>query len=275
PSTSVPRAISPTHGLVRKSIPTSVPTAWDADMPVSCSPAGFRPVMRPVWSRTITPSSIEASTSAQGARGSSRSGASGVGLAPTASVRRPNSLLEVVLTRGVVAAVVRLASGLQLLDHLVEVVAGLLAELLPHLAHPAGHALGVLLVEPGERGVVGERVEPAPLRPSEGEARHQAGERAAAAALAHRIDRLADAQREDRHLPLAARAAVLVDGHPAAIIAASRPQQPVAPSTGLPGARRARTATKGAARVSARRRGVRGPSEERSLRSRRAPDGAP
>src|SRR5207247_11420863 len=66
-------------------------------------------------------------------------------------------------TRGVVAAVVRLASGLQLLDHLVEVVAGLLAELLPHLAHPAGHALGVLLVEPGERGVVGERVEPAPL----------------------------------------------------------------------------------------------------------------
>src|SRR5207249_3341564 len=115
----------------------------------------------------------------------------------------PDTLLKVVSTRGVVAAVVRLAPGLELVDHPVEVLAGLLAELLPHLAHPARHALGIVLVEPGEGGVVGERIEAALLGAPEGEARHQAGERAAPAVLAHRLDRLAHAQREDGHLPLA------------------------------------------------------------------------
>src|SRR5207244_2134580 len=129
PSTSVPRAISSTHGLVRKSVPTSPPP------------------------------------------------------------------------------------GLELVDHLVEVLAGLLAELLPHLAHPARHALGIVLVEPGEGAVVGERVEPALLRAPEREARHQARERAAPAVLAHRLDRLAHAQGEDGHRPLTPPAAVLVDRH--------------------------------------------------------------
>src|SRR5438874_3554460 len=125
----------------------------------------------------------------------------------------PDSLLKVVSTRGVVAAVVRLAPGLELVDHPVEVLAGLLAELLPHLAHPACHALGIVLVEPGEGAVVGERVEPALLRASEREARHQARERAAPAVLAHRLDRLAHTQGEDGHRPLAPPAAVLVDRH--------------------------------------------------------------
>src|SRR5205814_7046157 len=158
---------------------------------------------------------------------------------------------------GVVAAVVRLAPGLELVDHPVEVLAGLLAELLPHLAHPARHALGIVLVEPGEGAVVGERVEPALPRAPEREARHQARERAAPAVLAHRLDRLAHTQGEDGHRPLTPPAAVLVDRHRERIIAARPLGQPAAPwrmfAGRAPSARRARTATKGAARVSARR----------------------
>src|SRR5207244_8539240 len=90
---------------------------------------------------------------AAGGRSEQPSGSAAVAALPRI-VRRshydhPDSLLKVVSTRGVVAAVVRLAPGLELVDHLVEVLAGLLAGLLPHLAHPARPALGAVLFEPG------------------------------------------------------------------------------------------------------------------------------
>ena len=49
-----------------------------------------------------------------------------------------------------------LAACLELVDHLVEVLAGVVAQLLAHLAHPARDALRVVLVEAAS-GVVGER----------------------------------------------------------------------------------------------------------------------
>src|SRR2546422_9504290 len=101
--------------------------------------------------------------------------------------------------------------------------------LFPYTTLFRSHALGIVLVEPGEGAVVGERVEPALLRAPEREARHEARERAAPAVLAHRLDRLAHAQGEDGHLSLAAPAAVLVDRHAAGIIATSAAEQPAAP----------------------------------------------
>ena len=50
-----------------------------------------------------------------------------------------------------------------LVDFLVEVLAGLLAHLAAHFLHPAGDALRVALVEPGERGRIGQALEPALL----------------------------------------------------------------------------------------------------------------
>src|SRR5262249_48907076 len=124
--------------------------------------------------------------------------------------------LEVVplVARRVVSAVLALvAARLELVHHLVEVVADVLAELLPHLPHPARHALRVLLVEAVERGRVGEVVEAAVLRPYHGEAGHEPREVAAAAPVTDGVDGLAGAEREDGHLPFAAAAAVLVDQH--------------------------------------------------------------
>src|SRR2546422_2025825 len=100
--------------------------------------------------------------------------------------------------------------------------------LFPYTTLFRSHALGIVLVEPGEGAVVGERVEPALLRAPEREARHQARERAAPAVLAHRLDRLAHAQGEDGHRPLAPPAAVLVDRHRERIIAARPVWQPAA-----------------------------------------------
>src|SRR2546422_2572253 len=131
--------------------------------------------------------------------------------------------------------------------------------LFPYTTLFRSHALGIVLVEPGEGAVVGERVEPALLRAPEREARHQARERAAPAVLAHRLDRLAHAQGEDGDLPLAPPAAVFVDRHAAAIIATSAAEQPAAtPGRLLAGAPKARTTTKGGARAPARGPGGRG-----------------
>src|SRR5262249_33566828 len=129
-------------------------------------------------------------------------------------------LLEIVLAAAVAVgrAVVVPTVRLQLVDHLVEVVADVLAELLAHLPHPAGHALRVVLVHAAGRGV-GEIVEAALVRAEHREAGHEAREIPAAAPVALGRDRLARPEREHRHLPPAARAAVLVDRHGGGIIA--------------------------------------------------------
>src|SRR2546422_7174155 len=132
--------------------------------------------------------------------------------------------------------------------------------LFPYTTLFRSHALGIVLVEPGEGAVVGERVEPALLRAPEREARHQARERAAPAVLAHRLDRLAHAQGEDGDLPLAPPAAVFVDRHAAAVITTSAAGQPAAPPGGLLAGGGAApppppTPTRGAARPRARRGG--------------------
>src|SRR5262245_23318053 len=102
----------------------------------------------------MTPSSRLASTSAQGGRGAPRSGCAGAGFGRTDN-------LEVVplVARRVVAGVLAfVAAGLELVHHLVEVVADVLAELLPHLPHPARHGLRILLVEAVEGRRIGEVV---------------------------------------------------------------------------------------------------------------------
>src|SRR5262249_9640616 len=161
-------------------------------------------------SRTTTPSSILASTSAQGRRGASPS----TGVA-TAFGRARNLEVVPVAAVGPAARVVVLgvAAGLELVDHLVEVVARVLAQLLPHLPHPARQALRVVLVEPGERGGVREVVQPAVLGAHHRETGHEPGEIATAAAVADGVDRFAGAQGEDGDLTLARAAAVLVDRH--------------------------------------------------------------
>src|SRR2546426_498661 len=127
--------------------------------------AGFRSATAPVPSTTITASSMLARTSAQGGR-DAPSGGGTVNLEIVLVARAPVPL----------ALLARPFAGLELVDHLVEVLAGVLAELLSHLAHPARHALGIVLVETVERGRIGQVVEPALLGADHREARHEAGE---------------------------------------------------------------------------------------------------
>src|SRR2546428_567629 len=125
--------------------------------------------------------------------------------------------LEVVLAarRTAITTVVGVlpAAALHLVDHLVELVTRVLAELLAHLSHPAGHALRVLLVDVAKRGRIGKVVQPGVFRTYQGEARHEPRELPAPAPLALRLDLFAHPKRQHRRLPPAVAAAVLVDRH--------------------------------------------------------------
>src|SRR5262249_61656951 len=87
---------------------------------------------------------------------------------------------------------------LELVHHLVEVLASVLTQLLAHLAHPACDALRVVLVEPGR--VVAEAVHSVVLRAGHREARHDAAQIGASAAAAGRRDLLRDAYGAPRDL---------------------------------------------------------------------------
>src|SRR5262247_3446957 len=93
--------------------------------------------------------------------------------------------LEVVLAarRRVAVVVLGPTTALELVDHLVEVVAGVLAQLVPHLAHPACHALGIVLVHAVEGRGVGQVVETGVVGAHHGEARHEPGEVVTSAVL--------------------------------------------------------------------------------------------
>src|SRR5262249_3651184 len=119
--------------------------------------------------------------------------------------------LVVVLRAGGTPGIVVPTAGFELVDHLVEVSAGVVPQLLAHLAHPACHALRVRLVEAG--GVVAQVVHPIVVGSHHGKAGHEAGQLPAPAVLADRCDFLGNPEGEHRDLPPAARTAVLVDGH--------------------------------------------------------------
>src|SRR5206468_9558539 len=110
-------------------------------------------------------------------------------------------------------------AGLHLVDHLVEVVAGVFTELFAHLAHPARHSLRVVLVEVAQRRGIAEIVQPVIFGANQGEPGHQAREPAAAAPLALGLDLLTHSKRQHGGLSATIGAAVLVDRHDAAIIA--------------------------------------------------------
>jgi len=88
--------------------------ACTAETPVSCSAAGFRSVTRPSRPRTMTPSSMLASTSAQGGRVPATRGGSSTA---SGAVLRRNATLEVVLASAArVVGVVAGAAGDALAD---------------------------------------------------------------------------------------------------------------------------------------------------------------
>src|SRR5256886_12586841 len=113
----------------------------------------------------------------------------------------------------VVALALQATPRLELVDHLAEILAVIVAELLAHLPHPAGHALRVVLVEVAERAGIAQAVEPTLLGADEREARHEPGERAAPAVLAYGLDHLTRPQREHRNLLPARRTAILINRH--------------------------------------------------------------
>src|SRR5262249_27318215 len=184
------------------------PIACDAAMPMRCSAAGLSALRMPAASSAITPSEMLARTSAQRRRSATRGRSSAAG--PMGSER--GGTLEIVLAARVVTGrLVGFVTRLELVHHLVEVLAGVLAQLLAHLAHPACNALRVVLVQ--ACGVVPEPVHARLVRPHHGEARHQPSQIPAPAAIAGGRDLLRHAQREHGDLLAAATAPVLVDRH--------------------------------------------------------------
>src|SRR5262245_27875322 len=186
------------------------PSACEAATPVRCSAAGFSALRLPAASRAMTPSELLARTSAQRRPSAPRGPPARLGWA------RGGTLEVVLAARVATGCLVGSVTRLELVHHLVEVLASVLAQLLAHLAHPACDALRVVLVEPGR--VVAEAVHSVLLRAGHREARHEAAQIGASAAVAGRRDLLRDAEREHGDLLAAPRAPVLVDRHDRGII---------------------------------------------------------
>src|SRR5262245_1266845 len=187
-----------------------MPAACEVATPSSCSAAGLRSLRRPSASSTTTPSEMLARTSVQRRRSGPCGAGARVGFKRTGT-------LQVALAAGVgIVRPVAATVALEVVDHLLEVVARVLAELLAHGPHPARYALGIVLVDAGR--AVAQVVEAIVLGAHHGETRHEAHQIGAAAALAHRRDGLGDAEGEHRVLLPASAAAVLVDRHRRGII---------------------------------------------------------